>query len=85
MQQAPSETPLLDRINAARRERGLDPDDPFAGDDERWAPEDLPPSDRPRGEQPDGTALPGVLFGLLVGATAWLALGGVAYAILNSV
>jgi hypothetical protein len=34
-------TPLRDRIAAALVERGLDPDDPFGGDDEAWASEDL--------------------------------------------
>ena len=33
-------TPLRDRIAAALAERGLDPDDPFAGDDDLWAAED---------------------------------------------
>ena len=42
MFQSTATTPLRDRIAAALAERGLDPDDPFAGDDELWAREDLP-------------------------------------------
>jgi hypothetical protein len=75
MQQAPPITPLLDRINAALRERGLDPDDPFAGDDARWAPEDH--------EQVDGDAVPGLAFRTIAGATGLLALGSLAFAIYN--
>jgi hypothetical protein len=84
MQHPPSETPLLDRINAALRERGLDPDDPLAGDDALWAPEDLPAAERSPDEQPDGSALPGAVLGLFVGATVWLVLGGAVYALYNT-
>jgi len=84
MQHAPPVTPLLDRINAALRERGLDPGDPLAGDDELWAHEDLPGAEWRHDEQPDRSVFPGLLFGLFVAATAWLALGGVAYAASNA-
>ena len=85
MQPTAPETPFLDRIHAALRERGLDPNDPLAGDDELWAPEDfLPDAARRIDEQPDGSALPGLLFGLFVAATAWLALGGVVYAVASA-
>ena len=84
MQPARLETPLLDRIDAALRERGLDPNDPHAGDDELWAPEDLPGAGWRHDERPDGSAFPGLLFGLFVGAAAWLVVGGVVYAAYNS-
>ena len=64
---APATTPLRDRIAAALAERGLDPDDPFAGDDQLWAPEDLPAAATTRQDQPD-MSVPEITLGLVRGA-----------------
>jgi hypothetical protein len=68
MFQSPATTPLRDRIAAALAERGLDPDDPLAGDDELWAPEDLPAAANTRRDQPE-SRLPESALGLIRGAS----------------